>query len=67
VIRVETLGSTTAVPGRAASPVERVELGSDRLTVRLLSLGAAIAGVDAPDAAGAVRPVHLGLASLAEY
>lgn len=45
----------------------RVELSSDRLRVRLLALGAAIRDVTAPDSKGAMGPVHLGLAHLAEY
>src|SRR5690606_26539550 len=48
VITVAPFGVTTAVPGRPATEVQVVELTSAVLTARLLTLGAAIASVDAP-------------------
>ncbi len=51
----------------AAADVLEVELRSDVLTVRLLTLGAAIRSVAAPDASGGVGDVHLALASAADY
>lgn len=67
MLHVTPLGTTTPVPGRPATDVEQVELRSEVLTVRLLTLGAAIRSVDAPDADGVPGPVHLTLATLADY
>ena len=47
--------------------VEVVTLRSDVLSVELLSLGAAIRDVQAPDAAGRPGPVHLRLGDVSEY
>lgn len=62
MVRVETFGTTAK--GR---DVERVELSSAAVTVRLLTLGAAIEAVHVPDASGRAGPVHLSLPDLAAY
>lgn len=67
MLEVHTIGATTAAPGRPAVDVREVVLASSVVTVRLLTLGAAIRSVEAPDAAGRPGPVHLGLATLADY
>ena len=67
MITVASFGTTSAAPGRPAAEVHLVELASAVLNVRLLTLGAAIASVEAPDADGRMDGVHLSLASLADY
>lgn len=67
MISVSPFGTTSAVPGRPAAEVHVVQLTSSVLVVRLLTLGAAIASMDAPDADGRMGPVHLSLSSLADY
>lgn len=51
----------------AGMDVLEVLVSNDQLEVRLLSLGAAIVGVHAPDSKGGFGPVHLGLPDLAAY
>ena len=67
MLTVRPYGTTVATPGRPASDVELVEIASDSVTVRLLTLGAAIHSVDTPDRDGRPGPVHLTLADLAAY
>src|SRR5690606_22857116 len=67
VIAVRPFGTTTPTEWRPATEVPVVELTSSVLAVRLLTLGAAIASVDAPDADGRMGPVHLSLPTLADY
>ena len=62
---VVPLGPLGAVDGGA--DVQEVELRSDVLTVRLLTLGAAIRSLTAPDAAGRPGAVHLSLPDGASY
>ena len=62
MVHVEPFGTTAG--GRE---VEQVTLSSTVLTVRLLTLGAAIATVVAPDVHGRPGDVHLGLPDLAAY
>jgi aldose 1-epimerase len=59
-----TLGPDALEPG---APVVGLELASDELSVRLIGLGAAIAGVRVPDMSGVFGDVHLGLPDLAAY
>ena len=67
MIAVASFGTTSAAPGRPAAEVQVVELTSAVLTVRLLTLGAAVASCEAPDADGRMAGVHLSLPSLADY
>jgi aldose 1-epimerase len=67
MIAVRPFGTTTPTPWRSPSAVELVEVTSSTLALRLSSLGAAIVSLDAPGADGRRGPVHLTLASLAEY
>lgn len=67
MIRVAPFGTTSPVPGRPATEVRVVELTSSVLAVRLLTLGAAIASVEAPDAEGRTGDVHLSLPTVADY
>ena len=62
---VESAGTVPTVDGDR--DVEQVTLFNDTLTVELLSLGAAIRSVTAPDADGGRGDVHLTLPSVAEY
>lgn len=59
-----TLGPEAFEPGAA---VAALELASDELSVRLIGLGAAVAGVRVPDESGVFGDVHLGLPDLAAY
>lgn len=67
MITVASFGTTSAESGRPATEVRLVELASAVLTVRVITLGAAIASVEAPDADGRMSGVHLSLPSLADY
>ncbi len=64
VVNAGQMGADALEPGVA---VPEARIGSDVLFVRVLGLGAAIASVEVPDAAGRVGPVHLGLPDLAAY
>lgn len=66
-MRILAWGATTATVERPATDVDLVELASSTLTVRILTLGAAIASVECPDRDGRPGPVHLSLGSLADY
>ena len=63
--QVTSAGTVTVVDGDRV--VEVVTLGNDDLTVELLSLGAAIRSVTAPDGHGGRGGVHLGLPAVADY
>ncbi len=52
---------------RSATDVDLVEVTSATVTLRLLTLGAAIASLEVPDRDGRRGPVHLSLSSLADY
>lgn len=67
MLTVRPFGTTTGTPERPATDVELVEIASESVTVRLLTLGAAIHSVDTPDRDGRPGPVHLTLADLAQY
>ncbi len=67
MIAIHAFGITEPTPWRSATEVELVEVTSSSLSLRLLSLGAAIMSLEAPNEEGRVRPVHLGLTSLTEY
>ncbi len=67
MLELGSIGTTTTVSGRPAVDVPEVVISSPALTVRLLALGAAIRSVETPDVRGRPGPVHLGLATLAEY
>ncbi len=64
VISAGTMPAGTLEPDVSVSAVT---IANDQIEVRLLALGAAIVGVDAPDSSGVSGPVHLGLRGLAEY
>ena len=66
-MQVLAWGTTTATSDRPATDVDLVELSSGSLTLRVLTLGAAIAGLECPDRTGRPGPVHLSLATLADY
>jgi aldose 1-epimerase len=67
MIEVGTAGSMGPDALEPGTPVAVLELASDELSVRLIGLGAAIAGVRVPDASGEFGDVHLGLPDLAAY
>ncbi len=66
-MQVLAWGTTTATADRPATDVDLVEVSSGSLTLRVLTLGAAIAGLECPDRTGRPGPVHLSLATLADY
>ncbi len=66
-MKVLAWGTTTATADRPATDVDLVEVSSGSLTLRVLTLGAAIAGLECPDRTGRPGPVHLSLATLADY
>lgn len=67
MISVRSFGTTTPTPWRPATDVQLVEVTSSSLSLRLLTLGAAIMSLEAPDGDGRTGPVHLSLPSLVEY
>ena len=67
MLEVRAIGATTPRTGHPAVEVEEVLISSPAIAVRLLTLGAAIRGVEAADASGRPGAVHLGLATLGEY
>lgn len=62
---VRTIGQVSGPTG--PRDVEEVTLGNGVLTVQLLTLGAAIRSVSAPDGDGRSGGVHLGLPDVADY
>ena len=66
-MQVLAWGTTTATADRPATDVDLVEISSGSLRLRVLTLGAAIAGLECPDRTGRPGPVHLSLATLADY
>ncbi len=61
------IGAVAGTPGRPAADVREVLISSQAVALRLLTLGAAIRGVETADASGRHGPVHLGLPTLADY
>lgn len=67
MIHVTSFGTTRPSDGRPATEVASVTVTGPVLSLRLLTLGAAIASLEAPDVDGRSGPVHLGLGTLADY
>jgi aldose 1-epimerase len=66
-LTVDRFGTTVRTTWRPAADVELVAVTSSSLSLRLLTLGAAIHSLEAPDGDGRLGPVHLSLPSLADY
>ena len=67
MISARTYGTTTPTASRPATVVDLLEVSSSSISLKLLTLGATIASLDAPDDSGRQGPVHLTLPSLLEY
>ncbi len=67
MISIRSFGTTTPTTWRTAHEVDLVKVTSSSVSLTLLTLGAAIASLEVPDAEGRAGPVHLTLPSLPDY
>ncbi len=67
MISIRSFGTTTPTTWRNATEVDLVTVTSSSISVTVLTLGAAVVSVDAPDIRGMPGPVHLTLPSLTDY